>query len=239
LSISTPELWYIQKLALTKQLSKQVLETLTQEARLERWGHAAVLEQQRKLDQVYMVLSGHVKVVSSAVSGGSWKLAPGDLFGPLKELDTSVDDPQMFLQAVDPVTLAVLPRERFESLVLPHVSKVSFATTRLPRPRVMSNSSVSLPLGSLLYTPPVVRLAKSLICWAEERKSLRDDSSQVVLPISPNAQTLSRAMGLDKSSMEQPLRAFLTRELILPAQKKIIVPDLEPLQRAAQGHSLF
>lgn len=238
MSLHTPELWYIQQLKLLNLLPKPTLDALMERARLERWGHTASIDQPRTLDQVSLLLEGQLKI--SQHSSGARKtpilLSRGDLYGPLIELDPVTTAPAMSVRAVDPVTIATLPRELFEELVFDHIKQVSFPLQRLPRPR-RARAAIDLPFPLLLYTAPVVRLARSLIYLADQIGVARDSGSEILLPMQVKAPSLARFLGLSARSIELPLRYLLQNEYILiPEQKKtIIVPSLEPLERIALG----
>lgn len=238
MSLHTPELWYIQQLKLLALLPGPTRDAILEQARLERWGHAASIDQPRSLDQVSLLLEGQLRITSTSSSSRKSPilLSRGDLYGPLVELDPTRTSPTMAVHAVDPVTIATLPREAFESLVLDRVQQVSFPLQRLPMPR-RSGNKIALPLPLLLYTAPVVRLARSLIYLAEQSGVIRGPGSEILLPVQVKAPSMARLLGLSPRSVELPLRYLVQNEIIIPEQKKIIVPDLEPLERVALGLS--
>lgn len=231
----TPDLWYIRRFDLHKVLPEQAMNAIVKDARLQRWGHAAVFDVQRDLDEVYVVLGGKLNLQPDAARRThTVKVVRGDVFGALRPEDAE-GGPEGLVSAYDPVTLAALSREDFERLVSPHMSHVLFRSKMLP---LANRRSISLPLQALLYTSPTVRLAKSLIHLAEEAKGAVAERN-ILIEVPHKASDLARLLGLEAASLEQPLRYFMQRGVLIPEHKRALrIVSLEPLRKAAQGHSL-
>ncbi len=235
--MNTPDLWYIRRLQLHKTLPKSVLDVIREEGRIERWGHAASIDTQRDLDEVHLILGGKVNIRPDATNSRKvTSIGRGDLFGSLRLRQDAEDAARELLSAYDPVTLAVLSREHFERLVTPHIEQVSFRGPLFP---LANRITLELPWQSLLYTSPAVRLAKSLIHLAEEAGDpLRE--RDILLEVPARAKELALLLGLAPTSLEQPLRHFIQRGLVIPENRHALrIASLEPLRKAAQGHTLF
>ncbi len=219
-----PKFWYLQDLHIDERLPNEVLEALTERARLERWGHHANIFRAPDDSDVSVVLDGNVWL-QDARRAAEVTLGRGDVFGKAKG---NLEHKDLVLRARDDTLLAVMPREEFRQMVIPHLGRLETRVGLFHKRR-----DLWVPVQPLLFTTPRSRLAKVLLHLVETEGSLDDDGhGRLDLKLQPRK--LAELTGVDRERVRRVIQALEQEKLLELGRGGARIWDLDELRRIAQ-----
>jgi CRP-like cAMP-binding protein len=219
-----PSFWYLRDLRINERLPDEVLETLTERARLERWGHHANIFRAEDDADVSIVLEGSVWLQDTRRSE-EVSLGRGDLFGKTNGERGHKD---LILRAHDDTLLAVVTPEKFRQLVAPHLGRLQTRVGMFYKRR-----DIWVPVQPLLFTTPRSRLAKVLLHLVETEGSLDDDGhGQLGMGLQPRK--LAELTGVDPQRVKRVLKSLEVDKILECGRADLRVWKLDELRRIAQ-----
>lgn len=181
-------------------------------------------------DALFVVLSGAIKIVLPSDTGDEAILAtlrPGDVFGELALLDGAPRSATAI--ALEPTETFVLPRERFRQLIAdePAIRDALLAALAAELRRLTNH------VEELHFLDITGRLASRLARLAAESGSRQPDGA--ILLAGPLTQgDLAAMIGCTRQSVNKLLGMFTDDGLIRLDRDRIVVVDLDGLQRTAR-----
>ena len=180
--------------------------------------------------QLYAVLSGRLKVVTSGVTGADATfsiLGPGDVFGEIALLDGHVRSARV--TALESCHLVVIDREPFvEFLRASPDMAVGMLAVLAHRIRVLSERVED---AAFLDVP--ARLAKQIVRLAERYGEPAPGGVRLALRISQHE--LGELVGATRESVNKHLQSWSRRRLVAREGGRLIVRDLRALRSLAAG----
>ncbi len=220
-----PKFWYLQDLHLDERLPDDVLEALQANARLERWGHHAEIFRARDDSDVSIVLEGRVWLQDIGRAAET-TLARGDVFG---KANGALDHDGLVLRAHDDTLLAVLTRDDFRAMVVPHLGRLETRVGLFRKRR-----DIWVPVQPLLFTTPRCRMAKVLLHLVETEGSLDEDGhGQLGMRLQPRK--LADLTGVDPQRVRQVIEALEYDKIVEQGRGQTRIWDLESLRHIAQS----
>ena len=224
----SPQIWFFHQLNLEQRLPDGVMDILTEEGRLERWGHMARVDHDRDDDELLLILGGNV-VVSDGTQGRELALKRGDVFGKTSfagEVGAALAGQEARATALEETTLCAMPRETFRDKVRGHLGHLEASVGGLRR-----QTTLEVPVMPLLFTTPVSRLAKVLIHLIETRGRIDGDLGHFDAVLRPAK--LVQLTGLDRTRVRLLLELFFQEGILEVAGRRVIVPSMERLRGLA------
>jgi CRP/FNR family transcriptional regulator, cyclic AMP receptor protein len=218
-----PKFWYLHNLNVDQRLPDDVLDTLTEQARLERWGHRADIFRRGDDSDVSVVLEGSVWL-QDARRSEQVALSRGDLFG---RANAELEPRDLILRAHDDTLLAVVPREDFREMVVPHLGRLQTRVGLFHKRR-----DLWVPVPPLLFTTPRSRLAKVLLHLVETEGSLDGGHGRLDLSLQPRK--LADLTGVGRDRLRDVLAAFEHEEILELGRGETKIWDLDKLREIAQ-----
>ncbi|GAA3765550.1 Crp/Fnr family transcriptional regulator [Salinactinospora qingdaonensis] len=218
--------------------AKSVVANLTPEQREEllslgrRWEYAAgqaLITQGDKGTHVFVLLSGHVKVVKEADSGRTVLLAirsRGDLVGELAGMDNSVRMARVV--AVGAVAAHVMPFEEFDAFL-----------QRTPSAFRVVNASIAAKLRSATdkiidfsSQEVAVRLARTLLRILDDHARPAAEGTAIGIPLSQPE--LAAIVGASEPAVHKALAELRRRDVLSVGYRSYVVRDLSALRIFAE-----
>jgi CRP-like cAMP-binding protein len=218
--ILKPQIWYFRGLGLHERAPDDVLATLREQGRLERWGHQARIHRPGRGDEVYVVLDGNVYVHDASRESKPVRLRTGDLFG---ETDLGDDADALETHAFDDTTIVAAPRDLFDEVIRHRTGEM---TTRSGI--ITGRKELVVPVAPLLYTTPAQRLARVLLHLAESRDAL--DGAGAELDIRLKSKKLGDLTGVVPEHAKKAVELLEKRGLIVPRRRSTLLPNVERLR---------
>ena len=218
-----PKFWYLRDLNLDERLPGEVLDRLRREARLERWGHQADIFRAADDADVSIVLEGKVWLqdIEPADEVG---LDRGDIFG---KANGELEHEDLLLRAYDDTLLAVIPRQMFRELVVPHLGRLETKVGLFRKRR-----GLWVPVRPLLFTTPRSRLAKVLLHLVETEGELDGGQGRLDIKLAPRK--LADLTGVDRGRLRQVLEMLQQDKILELGRGETRIWDLDELRRIAQ-----
>jgi len=186
-----------------------------------KWTAGQVLVQYGdRADQVILIISGQVKVSSSAPTGKQVVLAirgPGDLLGELSVIDGRPRSAQV--TALSDVTAVTLDGGTFRSLLVANGS-AAFRLLEIVVGRLREADLQRLEYGAY---PVHLRVARLLAEYAVTygHKSKEQGGTVIMLPLTQSE--LAEAVGASREAIAKALRELRERGAISTGRKQIVV----------------
>jgi len=221
--------WFLRRLNIDARLPAEVRAELRERAQLERWGHHADIFRAPADSGVSIVLKGRVWLQDhdDAPPVG---LLRGDIFG---RVDTETPAAQLNLRAHDDTLLAVLSREEFGEMVVPHLGELSTRVGRFRKRR-----DLWVPVKPLLFTPSGARLAKVLLYLVDTVGELDEEEGLARMKMKLRAGWLAKLTGVDPLTVRRELEALEINKILERGSDGELVWDVESLGRLAQSEDL-
>lgn len=223
------KLWYLQKIRLFNEMSREEMEDLARTARMEsvKKKNTIFLPGDPSL-QVYLLKEGRVKISRVSEEGREVTLAllePGEIFGELEALD---DSPRGALaEALDDTQLCVIQREFFVALIR-RKPELSFRLTKLIGFRMRRIES---RVEDLVFRDVPARLAHLLIQLSKDHgKGMPEGIS---LQIKLTHQEMANLIGAIRETVSAILGEWKKEGLIAVEGRRIILYRLDLLQKRA------
>lgn len=214
-----PKVWYVSGLGLNQ--SGEVLGSLREQGRVERWGHRAEIRHREDPSEVYVVLRGSVDMRDGAHQI-DLRLRPGDVFG-----ETGESASNSVIVAYDDTDIAAVDRRTFDE------TAGAALGTLITRAGLVRRQRVEVPASMLLYTPPQPRLAKVLLHLVETYGDLNDDTGR--LGFSLHTRGLARVSGLARRSVSDIFDAMQREHIVEVGRTEIVIPSIELMRKLAIG----
>ncbi|QDG53349.1 Crp/Fnr family transcriptional regulator [Persicimonas caeni] len=220
-----PKFWYLRDLRIDERLPSDVLDTLRQRARLERWGHRADIFRSPDDADVSVVLEGNVWLQDRS-RADEVGLGRGDIFG---KANGELDHKDLILRAHDDTLLAVVSPEEFRQMVTPHLGRLQTKVGMFHKRR-----DLWVPVQPLLFTTPKCRLAKVLLHLVETEGSV-DDDGRGLLGMRLQPRKLADLTGVNPQRVKRILASLETDKILELGRSGTRVWDLDELRRIAQS----
>lgn len=215
-----PKLWYIKGLPLFAA-SADLAQRLKLIGRVERWGHRANVALRADPGEVQVVIAGGVELSDGRYDSLAL-LSPGDVFG-----DFGTSDRACTLRAHDDLLIASFDRETFEHETSAHLG-VLRANVGVVRRR-----ELTVPVSSLLYTAPTLRLANVLLHVAQAIGTVDGDCA--TLDFQPRPRGLARVSGLADPTVSDIVEAFKRDRIVEVGRTQLVIPSIERMRQLAIG----
>lgn len=210
-----PKLWYIRNLQLFR--STDGLDARLRDiGRVERWGHRAEVSMRADPAEVQIVLSGVVELTDGTFDARV-RLSAGDLFGELGSSEQICR-----LHAYDDLVIASIDRTVFDAETSGRLGELRASLG------VVRRRSLAMPVTSLLYSPPRLRLANTLLHVVDTVGHRNGERGH--LDFRPSARGLARVSGLADSTVRELLDSFAQDDLITLGRSELVVPSLETMR---------
>jgi CRP-like cAMP-binding protein len=221
--MARPKFWYLRRLHVDERLPDDVREALGANARLERWGHQADIFRGPADSGVSIILKGRVWL-RDYERAREIALLRGDIFG---RADFEVDPANLSLRAHDDTLIAVLDREEFAEMIVPHLGRLSTRVGLFRKRR-----DLWVPVQPLLFTTPTVRLAKVLLHLVETEGAL-DERGHGELAMRLEARSLAELTGVDPVRVRNVLKALERQKILERGRSGTRIWDLDTLRQVA------
>lgn len=218
--------WYLRRMNVDERLPADVGAELRSRAQLERWGHHADIFRGPADSNVSIVLKGRVWLQDHE-NAPTVGLLRGDVFG---RVDTQVPSADLSLRAHDDTLLAVLSREEFGEMVVPHLGDLSTRVGRFRKRR-----DLWVPVEPLLFTATGARLAKVLLHLVETEGELNEEEGFARLKMKLRAKWLAKLTAVDPMTVRRELQALEINKVLERGDDGELVWDLESLGRLARS----
>lgn len=216
--------WYLRRLNVGDRLPADVQAELRSRARLERWGHHADIFRGPADSGVSIVLKGRVWLQDHE-GAPAVSLLQGDIFG---RTDTQVPSAELDLRAHDDTLLAVLSRDEFQQLVVPHLGELSTRVGRFRKRR-----DLWVPVKPLLFTASGARLAKVLLHLIETEGVRGETEGFARLEMKLRARSLAKLSAVDPTTVRRELEALELNNILKRSNDGASIWDVEILERVA------
>jgi len=228
------KLWYLQKIRLFNEMSREEMEELARTARMEAIKKKTVIflpgDPSR---QVYLLKEGRVKISRVSEEGREVTLAllePGEIFGELEALDDSPRD--TLAEALDDTQLCIIQKERFVALIR-QKPELSFRLTKLIGFRMRRIES---RIEELVFRDVPARLAHLLIQLSKDHGKGMPEG--VSLQIKLTHQEMANLIGSIRETVSAILGEWKKEGLIAMEGRRIILRRPDLLQKRA-GSPIF
>lgn len=180
--------------------------------------------------RLYVVATGTVKLKAHDEEGRALVrdlIAPGEIFGALQALgDDRYRDEAEVLR---PGCLLVLSAETFRELLV-DIPGVAVAALELTASRLREARETAQELATL---PVDRRLASTLLRLADKVGTTGADG--VALEVALSQQDLAAMTGTTPESVSRTFRTFRERGLLQAGRARLLITDLQGLQRVSDG----
>ncbi len=219
-----PKFWYLQDLRIDDRLPNEVLDTLRERGRLERWGHRADIFRAPDDSGVSIVLEGNVWLQDTR-RADEVALARGDIFG---KANGELEHKDLILRAHDDTLLAVVSPEEFRQMVAPHLGRLE---TRIGM--FHNRRDIWVPVQPLLFTTPKCRLAKVLLHLVETEGTL-DEEGHGELAMRLQHRKLADLTGVNPQRVKRILESLENDKILELGRGGTRIWALDELRRIAQ-----
>jgi hypothetical protein len=219
-----PSFWYLRGLQVDERLPSDVHDTLTEQARVERWGHRANIFRASDDAGVSIVLEGNVWLQDKR-RADEVSLVRGDLFG---KINADREHEDLVLRAHEDTLLAVVSPEEFGDLVAPHLGRLQTRVGMFYKRR-----DIWVPVQPLLFTTPRSRLAKVLLHLVEAEGSVGDDGhGRLGIRLQPK--NLAELTGVEAQRVKRVLDELEVDKILERGRGNVRVWKIDELRRIAQ-----
>jgi CRP-like cAMP-binding protein len=213
-------------------LSEAELAAIAALAQRKRYEHHEVVVQMSDPGgELFVIISGHLKVVSGGADGRDTALGimgPGEVFGEVSLLDGGPRSATV--QTIDNCELLVIRRDPFlrflESSPKTAIALLRVLTTYLRRLTERSEDIAFLRVGD--------RLAKRLVGLAEKYGEKRADGS-VRICFKLSQQEIGELVSATRESANKQIKAWEQAGLLSQQSGHIVVHDMERLREQGGG----
>lgn len=220
----------LQQIPFFSSLTIAEIDAVLQHATVQRLApNAHLVTEGQPGSNVYVVLSGRLKVVSGAGSARELILGisgPGELLGELSMLDRQPRSASVI--AIEPVRVLTLQRRELIPLLQAHpeaaLQMIAALTQQIRQLSASLREQISLPLAT--------RLARKLLHLAEAFGHPTDEGVLIDIHLSQNA--IARMLGVSRESINKQLRVYRNNGVLTFRDGFVTVHSLDKLKQLGE-----
>jgi CRP/FNR family transcriptional regulator, cyclic AMP receptor protein len=232
--IPSEKIWYLKRIKIFSDLDDTTLQAVaakvvhTQFRRRE-----TIFTAWDPSDRIYLLKSGRVKLYMLSEEGREITLAimdPGDVFG-----ETALVNPaarQVFAEALDDATVAVMGLADFEALVRGHPDVALKVTQAIGQQLIRTQRQVE----SLAFADVSTRLARFLLDQLSERGEPRNGAGARRLPLALTHQEMANLLGTTRETLTSTLNRFVDAGVVAVESRGTLVV-LQPDTLRERAHT--
>ncbi len=206
------KIWYLKRIKIFSDLDDRTLESLATKVGHSRFRRReTIFTAWDPSDRVYLLKSGRVKLYMLSDDGREITLAimePGDVFG-----ETALVNPaarQVFAEALDDTTVAMLGLADFEALVRDRPDVALKVTQAIGRQLIHTQRQVE----SLAFADVSTRLARFLVEQVGTHGQPLNGGVPVRLPLALTHQEMANLLGTTRETLTSTLNRFVDAGLL-------------------------
>ena len=220
---------FLRSLTIFSQLAPSELEPVAEKLRHRTFQKGQVIfHQDDPGDTLHFLGEGMVKISLVRADGREndiMLLTPGDCFGEMSVLDGGTRSAKAI--AMEPTETMTLSREEFLEFLNAH-SRVAIEIVRLLVRRLRITDET---IGDLVFLDVPTRVAKKVLELSLAYGNSRNSSGNLTVPI--GQEELSRLVGSSRETVSRALSAYRRMGLLSTSHRRIIITDLDGLQKMA------
>ena len=219
-------------ISLFSELSEEEVNSIHELVRARSYkAKEMVVQQTDPGGDMFVIVSGHLKVVSSDPEGRDTALgimAPGEIFGEVSLLDGSPRSATII--ALEPCELLVIERAAFLRLLetLPSIS-IKLLGVLAQRLRRLTERAEDIAFLNVSK-----RLAKAIVKLADEYGQAHGDAVRVSFRLSQ--QEMGDLVGATRESANKHIRIWEQAGLVTQESGRLVILDLEALRRVGSDN---
>lgn len=224
----------LRSISLFSELSEDEVNSIHGVARARSYkAKEMVVQQTDPGGDMFVIVSGHLKVVSSDPEGRDTALgimAPGEIFGEVSLLDGSPRSATII--ALEPCELLIIERSAFLRLLetMPSIS-IKLLGVLAQRLRRLTERAEDIAFLNVSK-----RLAKAIVKLADEYGQAHGDAVRVSFRLSQ--QEMGDLVGATRESANKHIRIWEQAGLVAQESGRLIILDLEALRKIG-GDGMF
>lgn len=221
----------LSRISLFADLGEEDVRSIAQLAALRRYrAKETVVRQQDPGGELFAILEGHAKVVTSDAEGRDTALdimGPGEVFGEIALLDGAPRSATII--TLSDCEMLTLRQEHFEAFLEEHPR----AAINLLRTTVRRLRRLTQRAEDIAFLNVSARLARRIVRLADEHGRSETDGVRVLIRLSQ--QEIGDLIGATRESANKHIRAWEQKGLVSQRSGFLVIHDLQAMRIVGEG----